>query len=80
MALAIVFIVMEEPDPPEIPRMPSVCESFGPMSDQSLVKVAKFSPLWGIIAIGYENGLIEVDIFQPQNGYINNINGLVLDI
>ncbi|KJA14093.1 hypothetical protein HYPSUDRAFT_59560 [Hypholoma sublateritium FD-334 SS-4] len=51
---------MEGTHPPEMPRRPPIYESLGPTSDQSLVSLVEFSSAAELLAIGYEDGLVEI--------------------
>lgn len=53
---------MEETYPFEMPRKPPIYESLGPTSSKSLVSFARFSSVDGLLAIGYEDGLVEVSL------------------
>lgn len=60
---------MEETHPPEMPRKPPIYESLGPTSDQSLVSSVEFSSAAELLAIGYEDGLVEVSVFESEAVY-----------
>ncbi len=63
---------MAEIHPPdnEMPsKLPPIHESLGPTSNKSLVTVAKFSPLDNSLAIGYEDGLVEVSVSESYCVY-----------
>ena len=58
---------MEEMHPPEIPHIPPIHESMGPTSDKSPVSSAEFSAESNLLAIGYEDGLVEVSVFELRS-------------
>ena len=57
---------MEENHPPEIPRKPPIYENLGPTYAHSLVSRAEFSSVDGLLAIGYEDGLVEASVFNAR--------------
>lgn len=62
---------MEETHILEIPRRPPIYESLGPTSNKSLVSLVVFSSVDDLLAIGYEDGLVEVSVFESQGMYAN---------
>lgn len=60
---------MEETHPPEMPLKPRIYESLGPTSDKSLVSSVEFSSATDLLAVGYEDGLVEVHLFESYAVY-----------
>ncbi len=57
---------MEETHPPEIPRKPPIYENLGPTYQHSLVSWAEFSSVEHLLAVGYEDGLVEASDFKSR--------------
>ena len=64
---------MAEIHPPEVSKKPPIYESLGPTSKKSLVALAVFSSVEHLLAIGYEDGLVEVCVFVSQRMYSDNV-------